>query len=331
MLRRIVIKYFCFVSLLFVLCSRTVYAHDAENQISERVARYYAELIPEHGNIFIVNQDGTGDFFSIQEGVNQVSDGDVLFIYPGSYEENVEIKGKTVHLIGLDKEQCIILSNAKNYFHVPLTFGAGVVANLTIHGYDAGYNEDIYYELQKVEDAKIRRANEFPGYAIHIDTDYSTGKTLSLLGCKIISETNSCVGIGTRPGNHIVIDGCEFIGENLAGGLFYHNSSNAGESVLTVKNSIFRMAIPQNSFAMQSISDINHVTLHFEAVKVCDANRQEFLSGDIRIEKSEQSEFVTGEETESEQSVVEENSWHGLPAFRLDSVSKNNSIKCLNG
>ena len=48
------------------------------------------EKLAKEGNVYIVAQDGTGDFLTIQEGVDAVNSGDTLIICPGVYEENVQ-------------------------------------------------------------------------------------------------------------------------------------------------------------------------------------------------------------------------------------------------
>ena len=53
---------------------------------------------------YIISQDGSGDFLTIQEGVNAAVDGDILIIYPGIYNENVEIRNKELTVMGRSRE-----------------------------------------------------------------------------------------------------------------------------------------------------------------------------------------------------------------------------------
>ncbi|MCF7918279.1 MAG: hypothetical protein K9N06_00015 [Candidatus Cloacimonetes bacterium] len=43
-----------------------------------------------------VNIDGTGDYITIQAGINASSDGDIVLVYPGRYYEHINYNGKTI-------------------------------------------------------------------------------------------------------------------------------------------------------------------------------------------------------------------------------------------
>ncbi len=50
------------------------------------------------GQIITVKQDGTGDFTTIQQAINHAWNGDTVLVYPGTYYENVDFKGKSLTL-----------------------------------------------------------------------------------------------------------------------------------------------------------------------------------------------------------------------------------------
>ncbi len=62
--------------------------------------------------IITVKQDGTGDFTTIQEGINASVDGDTVLVYPGTYYENIAFNGKEITLASL-----YLTTQDKSYIH----------------------------------------------------------------------------------------------------------------------------------------------------------------------------------------------------------------------
>jgi len=58
-------------------------------------------------NIFYVDDDGGADFLSIQDAINNANFGDTIFVYNGTYYENIFIN-TTINLIGENKNSTII-------------------------------------------------------------------------------------------------------------------------------------------------------------------------------------------------------------------------------
>jgi len=55
-----------------------------------------------------VDQAGSGDYLTIQEGVNVAKDGDVVLVFPGMYRESVLVKEKKITLMGSGAEATAI-------------------------------------------------------------------------------------------------------------------------------------------------------------------------------------------------------------------------------
>ncbi len=53
------------------------------------------------GATVVVNQDGNGDFYSVQSAVNAVANGDTVLVHPGRYYENIDFNGKNVAVVSL--------------------------------------------------------------------------------------------------------------------------------------------------------------------------------------------------------------------------------------
>ncbi|MCD4746029.1 MAG: right-handed parallel beta-helix repeat-containing protein [Bacteroidales bacterium] len=84
-----------------------------------------------YGNIIIVDQNGTGDYITIQEGINNANTGDTVLVYPGNYIEIVDFIGKDIVVASLFLttqdtsyiSQTIIDGNHENYRLVRFTNG----------------------------------------------------------------------------------------------------------------------------------------------------------------------------------------------------------------
>ena len=229
------------------------------------------------GNVYEVIPDGSGDFTTIQAGVDAAESEDTLLIYPGVYNESVEIYDKTVHLLGTDRDNCILQYESIDYNKVPLTFGAGQVANMTIYGYHTGKEKEVD-AIYATNDAYYNGTVEsielwqklFPGYAVHIDQNYSYGKEICMKNCKIVSNNNQCVGIGSRGKNRIIFENCEMISNGSGGCVYFHNTeevSMSGEAYLILQNCFLRNYKSPYIISMHSMGALNPVYLTFQNVK----------------------------------------------------------------
>lgn len=261
----------CVLMMLLVV----LVAHTKTYAVGQTKFLRYLTRAAEQGNVYEVRQDGLGEFTSIQEGVDYAESGDTLIIYPGIYEENVMIIDKEVNLMGISQEACVLTANADNYHHIPLTIGAGMVYNMTICAtsthedytpvhipkdvYESG-DTALIYEWQ----------DKFPGYAVHIDQDYSNGRELLIEDCRIFSDTSQCIGIGYRPDSRIVLTGCDLFAKAGGGCIYLHNALEplSGESEFIMKNCRLKNYHSPYVMSLQSVGDTNSVYMTFQNVKV---------------------------------------------------------------
>lgn len=247
--------------------------------------KVYAAPDRHAGKTYTVSQYGSGDFHSIQEGVDNVKDGDTLIIYPGIYTENVVIMNKTVNLQGVDCNSCVLQYDTVSYHNVPLTVGAGEISNLTIYGMNTnllsnGPDQNIMplsanlpASTDDSENVALIKAwqDNFSGYAVHIEQDYSCGKDISFNNCRIISENNQCVGIGCRPDSTVIFENCELEACGNGGCIFLHDTIGngmSGESAFKIINTTLESHVSPYIMTMHAMSDENRMNLTFQNVKV---------------------------------------------------------------
>lgn len=73
-------------------------------------------------NIFYIDVGGTGNYKKIQDGIDNASVGDTIFVYNGTYYENILVN-KTVNIIGENKENTVIngyIKDVNNSFLIAL-------------------------------------------------------------------------------------------------------------------------------------------------------------------------------------------------------------------
>lgn len=243
---------------LCVFISRGLYVQAAGKEV-------ITEQEKEEGTVYVVAQDGSGDFTTIQSGVDAAESGDTLLIYPGTYTEAVEIMGKTVHLLGVDRDLCIIQYNTSAYCKVPLTLAAGRVSNLTIFGMTE------QNDTEAIREAEYEWQKPYSGYAVHVDQNYLYGRVLSFENCRIISQNSHCVGIGCRGESRISFTHCELIASGMGGCIFLHDPSTeevGGVTNFEIRDSIMQSSLCPYIMSIHAMLPTNTMYLSFQNVHV---------------------------------------------------------------
>lgn len=249
------------------------------HQVYARKSTKKSKSEPIQNVQYIVSQDGLGDFTSIQEAVNHAKSGDTLIIYPGLYTENVNVLKKELHIIGVDRDSCILQYNTHSYFKVPLEIAAGSVSNLTLYGFNnAILPEDFSFTEEDLPDVYahlipeiLEHQKNHTGYTIHIDQNYLYERALSFKNCKIISENNHSIGIGTRGKSRISFEDCEIISKGSGGCIYFHDCllpEYAGDVNFSMNNC--NLICYQNPYVMtiESLGVLNPTYLTFQNIKV---------------------------------------------------------------
>ena len=255
---------------VYFLCSKEVQGESIEEK---SLKQQLADVISE-GEIHEVSQKGDGDFSSIQEAVNCAKTGDTILIYPGIYEEHVEIYNKEVTLFGVNRELCVIKYDSSKYNVVPLTISAGKVMNLSIYGYRPDDAQGVSHPKTSTmlfsyesDETLEEWQSKFPGYAVHIDENYSYGKELFFYNCKIVSNNSQCVGIGSRGNAKYIFEKCDLFSNGTGGCIYFHNTADgmyAGETQFVMKECNLKNYACPYVMVFHSLGDNNLVSLTFQ-------------------------------------------------------------------
>jgi len=232
---------------------------------------------------WIVSQDGRGDFVTISQAVEAAADGDTIWICPGVYEESVQMPEKELHLVGVDKKTCIIQNCKEDYFSPPLEAAAGTVQNLTIYAYRVS-DDPIGKESTSVHEREPQGSindvseiyagavplSSFAGYAVHIESDYSAGRSLIFDNCIIRSDCNYAVGAGLRGESELIFQNCELIGKGSAGNIYMHDSASdlTGNTRVAFLGTRFVCDMAPYFLSIFSRNEENRVELLFQGVTI---------------------------------------------------------------
>jgi len=87
-------------------------------------------LVKAEARTITISADGTAMFHKIQDGINNASAGDTVFVYAGTYNESVEVN-KSISLVGEDRDLTII-DGGSSSFAAQLTANQVNVRNFTM-------------------------------------------------------------------------------------------------------------------------------------------------------------------------------------------------------
>ena len=219
-------------------------------------------------NVLAVSADAIpGTYSSITEAAYYAGDGDIIYIYPGEYEESLDLRAKNLILFGQDRDTCIIKYETSRYTSPVLNASAGTFSNLTFYGYMISSSElssDVTGMTPETVD------DNFSGYVIHIDDDNEYGRSLVFNNCNIISENNNCVGLGFRDHFSVSFENCLLRSVGNAGILYVHDPEELigpkSDMKLAFRNCIWENFGYPYVICAKSIHTTNRVELTFQNV-----------------------------------------------------------------
>jgi parallel beta-helix repeat protein len=168
------------------------------------------------GSILYVGGSDPGNYSSIQDAIDNASEGDTITVFNGIYTENI-ILDKSINLVGEDKDNTIINGGIKNNV-ITLTADQATITGFTIQ-----YSGDIF------PNAGINITSDYNNISGNILTDNFYGITLFHASNNIISKNtisnNDHCGIYMIGSTNNIING-NTIEYHSYNGIGMYDSSN---------------------------------------------------------------------------------------------------------
>ncbi len=192
------------------------------------------KLSSDNSKILYVGGSGPGNYSSIQDAINESSDGDTVFVYRGTYIENLCVN-KSIVLIGEDRDTTIIDGSEKDS---PVWISTIIIRanSVNVKGFtilnEKAYSCGIFIGMNYNENVIVDNNIIFPWKGIwlwesrnniikeNIISDTWDGIYLEGSEDNVITDnilfTNGISGISLEDANNNIITGC-FIRKNLFG------------------------------------------------------------------------------------------------------------------
>ncbi|MCR4792316.1 MAG: hypothetical protein K5871_06180 [Lachnospiraceae bacterium] len=246
------------LAVIFMVLAVPSHASASDTDI-EQMLRVFTAQSGKH--LLIVSREYMpGAYSSVSEAVNAAQKGDVILIYPGEYDECIDMINKDLILIGTDRNRCILKHDTSFYSDPVLSASAGIFNNLTFIGY-RGPNFALKPDVE-TEDNKFQY---YSGYVVHIDYDYEVGRSVTFNNCSFLSENSNCIGLGLRNHFSITFNDCilRSTGENGAGCLFAHDpfylQQGGTDMHITLNNVVLESLGGPYVFAFDTIHPENRI------------------------------------------------------------------------
>ncbi len=133
----------------------------------------HSSIEKNDGNILYVGGNGEGNYSSIQDAINAASDGDTIIVYPGVYNERIEV----------NKSLCITGKKDEKDGELPvIIYNGEIVVNISAKNCTLKYfriinlfpNNMTSYTLNIFSDGNVIEGNVIEGGFIGISLFYSS-------------------------------------------------------------------------------------------------------------------------------------------------------------
>jgi parallel beta-helix repeat protein len=226
-------KFFVFVSIFFIIIQCSVPLSDSRNNSNELLDDSFMLTLLTYRSILYVGGSGPGNYSNIQDAIDNASDGDTIYVYNGTYKENILIK-KILNLVGESRNN-VVIDGGNSGNTIKITVNNVSVSSFTIKNGGIGVYI-VRSSNQTIYNNKIIDNWEGVGLLESSGTNISTN----------IISNNFFEGINPVQSSSILISG-NTIASNLQG-IFISKSEN---------NTIFGNNIKRNTRGIEIRSSSN--------------------------------------------------------------------------
>ncbi|VVB87098.1 Cell surface glycoprotein [uncultured archaeon] len=172
-----------------------------------------------------VNASGGADYTRIQDSIDNASTGDTIYVFPGVYNENVDVN-KSVNVVGSGSEVTIVRAFDSNNYVFRVTVDRVNISGFTVTGATGFYYSGIL--LKGIKYSNISN-NNVSGNQIGINLVYDYTSTLVnssnniLIGNRV---SNNIFGINLTSSNNNLLKGNIISNNNMGIDLYYNSNNN---------------------------------------------------------------------------------------------------------
>jgi len=233
---------------------------DDENPFDGKIDEVQISIIQkENGNTLYVGGSGPGNYTYIQDAIDNASEGDTVYVFNGTYDENIIID-KPLDLIGENKETTFINGNntgddvVRIYYTTNVTVDGFTIKNSgSINNYDSGI--EVYHSDYNVITNNIITSN-FRGiwyydcdFNIFLDNIVESNNISGIL-LRVNSEYNQILN-NTISSNHIGLYCSESDCNEITGNEISLNDEDGIYIVSSNNNTILDNAISENWYGIR--------------------------------------------------------------------------------
>lgn len=255
------------------------------------------------GYIHTVKQSG-GDYSTISAAVAAASVGDIILVYPGTYQESIKTYNKEIHIIGMDRDTTILTYHGRDYSNPPLEIARGSVENLTIRTTNTG------------------TVGAHNAYCVHIDNDAEANGGLTFRNVRFENPVHQGVGIGLRAHFTLTFDQCIFITDDQAA-LYCHDWETSSSADKTGQKLVVRNCALINNSA-------THATIMLQSQELATDVAEALFIGNSVLNQNSNGENISmtlwSGRTLTNNSYLGSSDWVRSPSSALNTEKKMNSI-----